>query len=113
MDPNTTDDYGVTPLQTACSTGGDRSIDLLLKFGADIDHQDGFETTALHHCFFRGNVECLARLLPYKPNTGVKQKSGILPIESIFRDDMHNILDYVIRCQQDQLQSPSPQDLVA
>mmetsp|Transcript_8849 Transcript_8849/g.15011 ORF Transcript_8849/g.15011 Transcript_8849/m.15011 type:complete len:114 (+) Transcript_8849:613-954(+) len=113
MDPDVRDDYDTTPLQIACSTGGERSVDVMMEHGASINLQDMHGFTALFQCFFRGTVECLKRLLPYKPNTGVKQKSGILPIESIFRDDMHNILDYVIRCQQDQLQSPSPQDLVA
>ena len=36
--PNVPDIYGAAPLATACGTGGDGCIDLLIEFGADINH---------------------------------------------------------------------------
>jgi ankyrin repeat protein len=47
-DPNALDDYGVAPLATAAGTGGDQCIDLLIQFGADINHRDCDSSTALH-----------------------------------------------------------------
>ena len=36
-DPNPADHYNVTPLGTACGTGGARCIDILVKHGADVN----------------------------------------------------------------------------
>ena len=95
-DPNATDIYNVAPLSTAAGTGGDRSIDLLIEYGAAINHQDIDATTALHACFFRGNIECFKRLMKYKPDASLRQKNGLLPLECASRDNMHHILDYVL-----------------
>ena len=39
-DPNISDIYGFTPLGVACGTGGAKCIDLLISYGALINHQN-------------------------------------------------------------------------
>ena len=95
-DPTIVDDYGATALCTASGTGGASSIDLLIKHGADINHRDFISTTPLHSCFFRGTLDCLSALLPYRPDPTILMEDGLLPIESAFRDDMSHMIDYII-----------------
>ena len=96
-DPNSVDKYKVSPLGTACGTGGARCIDLLVKYGADINWQDVDGATPLHQCFFRGNLDCLQKLMTYGPDAGLKHfKSEIVAIDGVFRDDMSEVLDFVL-----------------
>lgn len=37
INPNTEDSDGNSPLAIACGTGGCRSVDLLIKYGANIN----------------------------------------------------------------------------
>ena len=53
------DIYNTTPLGTACGTGGDRCIEMLIAAGANINHKNIDGITALHECIYRGNIECL------------------------------------------------------
>ena len=94
-DPNAEDVYGVAPLGTACGTGGARCIDMLVKHGATVNHLDKESTAALHQCFFRGNIDCLRQLIKHKPDTSIRRK-GALAIDSVFRDDMDDILDCLL-----------------
>lgn len=95
-DPTIIDDYGATPLCTAAGTGGASSIDILVKYGANINHKDFISTTPLHACFFRGTLECLKVLLKYKPDPTILMNDELLPIESAFRDDMSHMIEYII-----------------
>lgn len=94
--PNCVDFYKVPPLGTACGTGGARCIEMLVKYGADINMLDEHQTTCLHACFFRGNEDCMIELLKHKPNASLRQKNGFLPIDSLFRDDMENMLESIL-----------------
>ena len=95
-DPNLKDDYQVTPLGTACGTGGERCIDMLIEHGAKIDLVDQDGTTCMHQTFFRGNLGCLKLLIKHGADSSIPNKHGFLPIESCFRDDMDQMLDFVI-----------------
>lgn len=95
--PNSPDNYQVTPLGTACGTGGARCIDMLVKHGADINYPNIDGATPLHETFFRGNIDCLERLLRYKPDSSLKHhKSDIVALDGVFRDNMYEILDYTL-----------------
>ena len=95
-DVNILDSYGVTPLGTACGTGSPDCIDLLVSHGAKVNQQFFDGTTALHECFYRGNIDCLQKLLQYKPNTTILDKRSHIPLHAAFIDDMDGILEYVL-----------------
>lgn len=60
---NKKDVNGNTPLATACGTGGAKSVDVLLKFGADLNSVSINNDTPAHECFYRGNIDCLEKLI--------------------------------------------------
>ena len=95
--PNSVDKYNVTALGTACGTGGWECIDMLVKYGANVNAQDRDGATPLHQCFFRGTMKCFERLIRHKPDASLRHfKSDIVPIDGVFRDNMHDMLDYVL-----------------
>ena len=61
--PNQKDRDGISPLGIACGTGGNRCIDLLMQYNADINHLDNMNATPLHQCMFRGNIDCFKKLI--------------------------------------------------
>ena len=81
----------------ACGTGGSKCIDLLVKFGADLNSKSESGSTPLHECFFRDNIESFDELIKHGPRTDSANKYGMLPIEACFIDDMESILEYVIK----------------
>ena len=96
-DVNSIDRYNVSPLGTACGTGGAKCIDMLVEYGANVNSQDLDGATPLHHCFFRGSEDCFERLIHYKPDASVQHlKTDIVAIDGAFRDNMHDILDYCL-----------------
>lgn len=100
-DPNAVDVYGVAPLGTAGGTGAARCVDLLVQHGAKVDHQNGEGSTALHECFYRGNEDCLERLIRHAPDASLRNRiNNSLPIHCAFIDDMHEILDYVLNSEE-------------
>ena len=70
--PNSLDNSLVSPLHTACGTGGARCVDILIKYGAKVNLQDESGATPLHECFFRGNTDCLEILIKYKPDSSLR-----------------------------------------
>lgn len=68
-----------------------------MEFGADVNHQSLVGATALHECLFRGNIECLKKILIYKPKSDlILYHNGRLPIDGVFRDNMHEILNFIL-----------------
>jgi len=94
--PNATDEFGKTPLMTACGTGAPRCIPILVKAGADVNIKDRDGVTALHECFYRGNSDCLYEIMKFKPDTSIKQRTGKLPFDCVFIDNMHETLNYCL-----------------
>jgi ankyrin repeat protein len=95
-DPNKEDQYGITPIGTACSSGAERVIDLLVKAGAKVDHLSKDKATALHECFYRGNTPCLRQLLKHNPDPSIRARTGKTPFECVFIDNMFEMLDDVL-----------------
>lgn len=62
-DPNCLDDKEKTPLIVAAQTGGKRSIQVLLEFGADVNAKTVYGSTALHNSFYFGTVGTAKALL--------------------------------------------------
>ena len=50
------DDFGMTPLMAACSSGDTRTVKLLLKSGASVHSVDQFGRVPLHHACDFGNT---------------------------------------------------------
>jgi ankyrin repeat protein len=94
--PNIKDEKGKCPLDTACSSGGDRCIKMLVEAGGDVNNSDADGVTPLHECFYRGNQLCLKELMAFKPSTSPKTRTGRIPMDCVFIDNMHGMLDYVL-----------------
>lgn len=97
--------YDVGPLGTACGTGGDRCIDMLIEHGGDINHQDSEGSTPLHQCFFRGTLKCLKALIKHNPDSNLTMIQGFPPLESAFRDDMDHMLEFILNCDDPEIGS--------
>jgi ankyrin repeat protein len=93
--PNTKDITQLSPLAIACGTGGVRCIEILVRFGADLNSQSESGSTPLHECFFRDNIDSLTELIKHGPRTDLPNNYGLLPIEASFIDDMETILEFV------------------
>jgi ankyrin repeat protein len=111
--PNTLDITQLSPLAIACGTGGLKCISILIKYGAEVNSQSESGSTPLHECFFRDNIDCFNELMKYSnipfayffldPDTGIKNKYDMIPMEAVFIDDMDGILDHVIGLKYDDL----------
>ena len=95
-DPNVKDVSGKCALDIACSSGGSRCIKMLVEAGADVNNSDPDGVTPLHEAFYRGNRDSLYELIKFRPNTGAKTRTGKIPMDCLFIDNMHPILDYVL-----------------
>lgn len=70
--PNTKDISLLSPLAIACGTGGVKCIDILVKFGADLNSQSESGSTPLHECFFRDNIDSFDVLIKHgKPSLSI------------------------------------------
>ena len=65
---------------------------MLVEYGANIDHSDKVSATPLHQTFYRGTIDCLKKLIKYKPDTSILRKNKTLAIDGVFKDNMHEIL---------------------
>ena len=63
--------YGQTSMMIAAQTGAQRSISVLLDYGANIQAKCMFNSTALHRAFYFGTVECARELLFHEYKNGV------------------------------------------
>jgi ankyrin repeat protein len=83
-------------LAIACGTGGVKCIDILIRYGANLNSLSESGSTPLHECFFRDNIDSFDELIKHGPLTDIANKYGMYAIEASFIDDMESILDYVI-----------------
>lgn len=61
----------LSPLAIACGTGGVKCIDLLVKYGADLNSKSCSGSTPLHECFYRDNIDCFDVLLKHGKYIGI------------------------------------------
>jgi len=73
-------------------------MDLLMKYGADVDQPDRHHATALHWCFFANRVDSLKTLIKYKPDTSATHKLfRITAMEGAMKMNNHEILRFVLQ----------------
>lgn len=61
-----------------------------------MNHTSADGVTALHECFYRGNSDCLDRLIRHAPDPTIREKTNSLPLHAAFWDDMAETLDYAL-----------------
>mmetsp|Transcript_29553 Transcript_29553/g.45039 ORF Transcript_29553/g.45039 Transcript_29553/m.45039 type:complete len:196 (+) Transcript_29553:1388-1975(+) len=87
---------GVTALGVACSSGGFQFIDMLIKGGAEINHQGKIrKNTPLHFLTYKGNRRTLIELLKHKPDTSIQSNTGLTPLMEVFTRDNHLLLSAI------------------
>jgi len=84
------EDYGCTPLNTACYSGIEEYVDLLLKAGANPHYKNKHGLTALITAIAHNNPKCVILLLKagsflYKPYTNKNIYSAIRRFPKIFK----------------------------
>lgn len=96
------DNAGYTPLMIAATTSGLESLKYLIAFGADINHKNSMENTALTECCKYGMFESLDILLNYSDkNAVILNNSGSNNFSvldyCVIQDNLHSlkmVLDY-------------------
>ena len=71
-------------LMTAVINGNAEVTRLLLEAGANIDHQDNFNTTALHYAVAENHCEVLRILMEYNPKIDLVDKDGDTALNCIY-----------------------------
>lgn len=84
QDPNSRDEYGATPLHTACFAANTDAIDTLLSFKCNVDLQlqsllNNHEWTALHIALFSGHAPVALRLLQAGATANIQDETGMTP----------------------------------
>ncbi|XP_067119330.1 ankyrin repeat domain-containing protein 23-like [Centruroides vittatus] len=84
---NTTNSYGDSPLYlfiyAYLTYGNDLdAFDILIKAGCDINFPNEYCYTPLHLAAAKGNFKVTSKLLKYGALPSIKNKAGILPIQS-------------------------------
>ncbi|KAI9485347.1 MAG: DHHC palmitoyltransferase-domain-containing protein [Benjaminiella poitrasii] len=67
---------GHTPLMWAAYQGHAQSVDLLLRFGANVTATDHSQLTPLHWAAVRGNKMCIRKMLEYGADVDAKDQNG-------------------------------------
>lgn len=92
-DPNAQDNACNTPLNIASSTCAPDCIDILMEYGADLNIPSFKGAYPIHKAMYRGNYECLQKLLKYSnycflkcldPDLRVRNNRNLTPLEMMF-----------------------------
>jgi ankyrin repeat protein len=74
------DVYRFTPLIRAVENNHERSAALLLSLpGTDVNAQDEFDNTALHHAVSAHNAAMVSLLLKHSADVSIRNRSGLTP----------------------------------
>jgi len=80
--PNQENEFGITPLHIAVSSGDIKVIKALVESGADINLADKQGNTPLHHAVkaYKANAEVMRLLLSYGANIDSQNSKGMTPL---------------------------------
>jgi len=78
--PDLTDPQEHTPIMWAAYQGDALSVDVLLRWGADVKKRDNAGLTALHWAVVRGNKMCMRRLLEEGSDIHALTNEGKSPV---------------------------------
>ncbi len=79
-DPNTTDDYGVTPLMFAVQSGNYDLVEFLIERGANVNAYPHNGNTALHAAVQAANDSIAELLLGHQADVNAKNIRGLIPL---------------------------------
>lgn len=97
MDVDVADNVGGhTPLMWAAYQGHAQSVDLLLRFGANIAITDHAQLTPLHWAAVRGNKMCIRKLLEYGADVNAKDQTGKTVMDFIREKKLEKIWERAV-----------------
>ncbi|KAG0740430.1 hypothetical protein G6F57_004835 [Rhizopus arrhizus] len=97
MDVDVADNVGGhTPLMWAAYQGHAQSVDLLLRFGANITITDHAQLTPLHWAAVRGNKMCIRKLLEYGADVNAKDQTGKTVMDFIREKKLEKIWERAV-----------------
>lgn len=79
-DPNTTDEYGVTPLMFAVQSGNAELVEFLIDAGANVNAYPANGNTALHAAVIAANDTISELLIKRGANVNAKNNKGLTPL---------------------------------
>ena len=87
---------GDTPLHCAAREGRIEVVELLLKYGAEVDAADDHGMTSLHWAAFRGQHAVIERLVQARAELNLRDKDGKRPIHSAQRKETKALLSQLM-----------------
>ena len=93
-------DYYETPLCYAARTNNLKLLQILIKYGANVNTEDALESTPLHLAVFNGHVEIAQYLLNNEhqaASTQIRNNKGQIPLESALTIQKSESKEKIIR----------------
>jgi ankyrin repeat protein len=94
---NAVDRYGNdrTPLHDAIYPGEAAFIELLISFGADIEHRNNWGATPLHIAARLDAQDIVESLLKHGANRNIKDNNGLIPLDEAHRKRNSKIIELI------------------
>ncbi|RCI05084.1 palmitoyltransferase akr1, partial [Rhizopus stolonifer] len=97
MDIDVADNVGGhTPLMWAAYQGHAQSVDLLLRFGANIAASDHVQLTPLHWAAVKGSKICIRKLLEYGADASARDQTGKSVMDFIHEKKLEPVWDRAV-----------------
>ncbi len=78
-------DNAATALHMAARVGNDKSAEIILKSGVDLDARDSYGSTPLLTSIEYGNFSTAALIISFKPDISAADNTGISPLDAALR----------------------------
>ncbi|GAB5588816.1 palmitoyltransferase akr1 [Umbelopsis nana] len=82
---------GHTPLMWAAYQGDALTVDILLRFGSNINAVDNTKLTPLHWAVVKGNKVCIRKMLEYGGNPDARDENGKTPLDFAKEKNLLNV----------------------
>jgi len=87
---------GHTPLMWAAYQGDALTVDVLLRFGANITATDNTKLTPLHWAVVKGNKICIRKMLEYGGNPDSRNEDGKTPLYFAKEKNLTHVWDRAV-----------------
>ncbi|CAO3666583.1 unnamed protein product [Umbelopsis ramanniana] len=87
---------GHTPLMWAAYQGDALTVDVLLRFGANITATDNTKLTPLHWAVVKGNKICIRKMLEYGGNPDSRNEDGKTPLDFAKEKNLTQVWDRAV-----------------
>jgi palmitoyltransferase len=102
---------GHTPLMWAAYQGDALTVDILLRFGSNINATDNTKLTPLHWAVVKGNKICIRKMLEYGGNPDARDENGKTPLDFAKEKNLLNVwnravLEFEVAAEENPNMSP-------